>query len=285
MRTKLPGMRGVLPGVIAGLMLLCGARAGTIDFKLVTPTTPEIESAILGAGAQWAKYLDHSGSLEVQVQIVADSSTFLGRSTRFEFLQTQNGYTLYQPSAAFELVTGTDFFGPETPDLRFEIGSAFLDQLWFDPDPINRTGVLPSNRIDAVSAFMREFSRVFARAGYYDASTDTFPSTFGSTFDRNVTRVGNAAFFSGANAVAAFGAPVPLRLGAPYDLGNPGTALENTLMGSAALQPGVRYEISALDVAILADTGLQTLPVPEPGAVALIGLGLAAVLWRRRAHA
>jgi hypothetical protein len=81
-----------------------------------------------------------------------------------------------------------------------------------------------------------------------------------------------------------------LTFGSYVHLGNddpgPGSDLIGDLMNGVTFYTGTRYDISALDAAVLRDVGLSgadTLPAPEPSTFALVltvGLGWAIV--RRR---
>src|SRR5205823_5935513 len=51
-----------------------------------------------------------------------------------------------------------------------------------------------------------------------------------------------------------------------YFLGMPNTPLENDLMNGMDVKPGVRYDLSAVDVAILTDVGWTERKIPKlPG--------------------
>lgn len=100
----------------------------------------------------------------------------------------------------------------------------------------------------------------------------------------------NGVFFSGANAMAAYGGRVPIYSPNPYEDGSSGSHTDdltftggNQLMMNAATVagPGVRT-LSPLELGVLQDLGYSV--IPEPSTYALIfGLaGLAVVVYRRR---
>ena len=64
-----------------------------------------------------------------------------------------------------------------------------------------------------------------------------------------------------------------------YFLGMPGTPLENDLMNGMGLKPGVRYDLSPVDIGILTDVGWIERKIPKlPGD--LNDDGIVSNVWR-----
>ena len=145
------------------------------------------------------------------------------------------------------------------------------NELWFDPSPTSRTGVVPTNRTDARSVFLHEFGHAFAFSGWRDGWTGALPGAYQSAFDALVAP-GSAAggpqlFFTGSSATALYGGPVPLTVGNYGHLGNSSPSqganlIPTDLMNGVAFSRGTRYHVSPLDLAMLVDTGL---PITAPG--------------------
>ena len=70
-----------------------------------------------------------------------------------------------------------------------------------------------------------------------------------------------------------------------WHIGNsvgPGSDLLDDLMNGLYFKRGTRYDVSALDLAMLADMGIALGTVPEPSTVWLLAAGLAGGLGLRR---
>jgi hypothetical protein len=158
------------------------------------------------------------------------------------------------------------------------------NQLWFDPNPAARTAPVAANKTDAMSVFLHEMGHAIAFNGWRDGTVVPQPTANQdqpglldeSTFDKNIQVSSGNVLFYGPEAMARYnGQPVPITLGNPNHLGNsvasglPGSDLIPDLMNGVVFTNGQRYDISALDVAILADSEVPAAlaPVPEPGAV------------------
>jgi hypothetical protein len=194
---------------------------------------------------------------------------------------------IFEQGAAGELRTGIDPNG-DTPDIEFTFGTNYLqNSLWFDPDPVARTAPVPSNRTDAVTVFLHEFGHAFAFNGFRNGTTGELPGAFGSTMDELTNFDGTEFTFFGEAAQTLYGNPVPLTFGNIFHLGNelprPGSDLIPDLMNGVSFLEGTRYDISPLDIAMVADMGVAV--VPEPSSLALLVVGTAGLAlylsWRR----
>jgi hypothetical protein len=245
-----------------------------------------IVSHARAAGNDWARHLAGSASLEVLVQFDPAVPTALGGSVGSAIVGSAGPISIVEQGATSELRTGIDPNGT-TPDVIFILGSSFLtNDLWFDPDPAERTALVPIGAVDAMSIFLHEFGHVFAFNGARDPTTGELPGPFESTFDVFTTFENGSFFFTGPRAVGLYGGPVPLTFGNYKHLGNEppraGGDLVTDLMNGVSFVRGARYDISDLDLAIFADVGVPRITaIPEPSTWALWGLGLTALLLDR----
>jgi hypothetical protein len=145
---------------------------------------------------------------------------------------------------------------------------------------------VPVDRTDAVSLFAHELGHAIAFNGWWDEPQGVTPLAYGSTWDLNTFYDGSMLYFTGAAAMEHYGGWVPVTAGNNWHIGNAagaGSDLMGDLMSGVSLYRGTRYEVSALDLAMLTDMGVTMATVPEPQTALLLATGLAALGgWGRR---
>lgn len=282
----------------AGIEVHFGDPAG-----LYVSQYADIQRVAAAAGQDWMSHflLPASASAAaptISVQInFAPIATATGRSTvASQVGTTALGLRLFEQGAAYEMATGIDPNG-DGYDVEITVGSnGYLQhELWFDPSPLLRQDAVPQDRTDAYSVFLHEFGHAFGFNGWRDGLTGALEGDYLSTFDALVdeqlaSETGHLSF-GGVHAVGLYGAPVPLTQGLYGHLGNwgplAGAELQPDLMNGLYFVRGSRYEISALDLAVLRDLGLPITPdaaataVSEPGSLLLALLALAMLLTAR----
>jgi hypothetical protein len=296
---------GRLTASLAALLAAASAAEAGVNYN-VTINDPggrytgyysAIRSNIKAAGATWSKYVLGSGNIEIAVQF-SGNPTMSGWSSTSAYAGTNGAYSVFEQGVAAELRSGVDPNGT-APDAVIQIGGSYLvNNLWFDPDPIRRIAAVPTNKTDAESAFLHEFAHILGFSGWRDPWSGALPGNYESTFDRGVVAMNGGLYFTGVQARARYGGPVPLTRGNYEHFGNAGGAgagLAGDLMNGIAFYNGQRYWISPLDLAVIADTGMPlasnayanavaprpaALPgpaeVPEPSTLALLAVGAVA---------
>ena len=166
----------------------------------------------------------------------------------------------YEPGTLYEGRTGTDPNGTAS-DITMNFNTAFLQSTgaFFDPSGIARTGSVPTGQTDVITVAAHELGHGLGILSNRLSNGFIAPGDFGTTFDRFVTGTGTNLSFTGTQAQAINGGPVPLTVGSFSHVGN-GATLADDLM-YASLGTGVRKGVSALDAAVLGDQGWIVKPV------------------------
>lgn len=261
--------RCAFAAMFLGLPLIAGGQVQfTVSFDdpggAYSPYYSEIQTDLLGAGAIWSRYLQGNTTVNLSVDF-DNEATASGSSTTTQYVETtDDGINVFAQGAGYKVATGED--PGVNIDGTINIGTSYLqNDLWFDPNPTARTAPVPVDKNDAVSVFLHELGHVFAINGWRDGQTGELPGNYESPFDEDVitqdTPGGTTSFFTGANAEAVYGGPVPLTYGDYPHFGNsdgrPGSDLVNDeLMNGVVFYDGQRYYISPLDLAVFQDVGV-----------------------------
>lgn len=226
---------------------------------------PAIRADALFAGAAWAPYLVGGASLEIQINIAeTPSNTANGTAATNVFVSTSNGVNVFRAGTIAELLSGIDPNGG-TADIIINYDPDFIAQTFFDPNP-SATSAVPADKVDGVRVFEHEIGHALGFNGFLDWTTGQRTGNAISTFDPFVSVVGGVPYFTGPNAQALYGGPVPLTASNLYHLANreglPGNDLINDIMNGVVTQLGKSPGPSAIDLAILKDVGV---PIVQAG--------------------
>lgn len=234
-------------------------------------------------------------SIEVEIGVAA-IPTANGTSVTTAAVGTVGARTIYAQGLAAELVSGIDPNGASPDVHINVGLDYLHDTLWFDPDPTQRSAPMPADRVDAMSVFLHEIGHALVYNGWSDLTTGESPATYASTFDAwtapgapsvfagpnavaawgvppdlttgNNKHWGNAALRPSSPAPMSppaqwrDGMPVPMPMAAPPagarvdGLARAGASLIDQLMNGVVFYYQTRYDISPLDLAVLADTGI-----------------------------
>ena len=225
----------------------------------------------------WSQYIIGMGTLVVALNI---QNTTQGREsggpTSSAQVGTNGGLTVWESSAEYELTTGNHVSGT-TSDITISIDPGYFQYLDLAAG-LTYASQVPSNLYNPIVVFLHELMHGFGMTGYYD-QTGTLAGAYESNFDRLISKTGSGVFFTGANAVAAYGGAVPLTSNSSsgenyYHFGNqqsdrsrtPATVqdpLTDDLMNGIVFFYDYQYPISNLDLAVLKDLGysIRTVPV------------------------
>jgi hypothetical protein len=242
------------------------------------PDNATVFAAVGAALGLWTRHLAGGAAVEVQLELRTDVLRAAGGSVTSGFVRHEQNYTLYEQGLAYEIRTGIDPNGLE-PDVRIQLNPDYLaHELWFDSESVLRSNLADSKQIDAVSVFAHELGHALGFNGWWDEPSGKLPGSYGSTWDQYTRYDGSALFFVGPEAMALYGAAVPITLGNNWHVGNafgPGADLLSDLMNGVAFHHGMRYDVSPLNLAMLDDMGVPLATAPEPQTWALMLMGLA----------
>jgi hypothetical protein len=245
------------------------------------PYHDEIQSTLVSAANEWATKISGAGTIDLEVDFSSTVPTAQTASTvSVPVAMTAGGTEIDEQGVTHEIRTGVDPNGA-APDAMMTIGANYLtNDLWFDPDPLLRNTAdadpIPDGKVDAYSVFLHELVHAFAFNGNRD-TTGVLPASADNvetTFDQYVAADNHGnLFFTGPHAKAIYGGNVPLTFNDAFHVGNavaagndpqrPGANIRDDLMNGVGFLRGHRYNVSALDLAMLTDTGVPiigTLP-------------------------
>jgi hypothetical protein len=220
-----------------------------------------IQASVQAAGGLWDYYIEgFNVDLDVIVRFSDAIARATGRSLASSFVRNNGIYDVYEQGAASEIRTGVDPNGREH-DIELVLNPDYLvRELWFEADPVLRAAPVPADRTDAVSVFMHELGHAFAFNGWMNDFTGVMSDRYQSVYDELIDFRGGSFYFTGSGAARTYGSPVPLSYGNITHLGNlfpgPGSDLIPDLMNGVVFYRGSRYNISPLNIAILADVGI-----------------------------
>jgi RTX calcium-binding nonapeptide repeat (4 copies)/FG-GAP-like repeat len=218
---------------------------------------PQIIADATAAFDEWAQYLaPTAGTITLSIVIDPTVATATGASATSHLVGTKDGLLLYDQGAAYDLLTGND---PD-PTIDIRLNPTVLSQSYWI-DPLDGTPA-PSDKIDLVDVLAHEIGHGLAFNGWTNISTYLLAGNYESQFDSYITVVNGKPYFTGGNAEAVYGGPVPLTVGNVMHVGNAsgaGSSLIDDLMNGVGFQAGKRYAVSPIDVAILSDVGMATI--------------------------
>lgn len=222
-----------------------------------TSQTALLVKNVEAAWAMWAPYLAPSdATIEIDFRLVTDyANRGGGRSVTSVVETVANGDRTAAQGSIYELRTGNDPNGA-TADIEVFFDVDFLAQ-WYFIDPLDGTPT-PSGKNNLVDVIAHELGHALGFNGFSNVTTFAL-GNYASRFDRLIEVKNGLPYFVGEKAVALYGGAVPLTPGNVFHVGNTTTPIASDLMNGLTLRTGIRYEISALDIAILSDMGTATI--------------------------
>lgn len=209
----------------------------------------------------WGAALAGNANIQVTVNVSYSVSNVLASaSPRNEtVLGILEGRTVYESPIAHQLRTGYDSNGSLT-DMNITINAYHLDELFIDGNPYDADFGVPSNRYDFVSMILHQIGVGVGFFTYRDDESGAYASSYKSPIDDRIQFTNGQPYFVGENVNRYYGGGVPLTRGDLSHVGNDsgaGADLWHSMM-SPYHTPGVKFTVTSLERAILADLGVGT---------------------------
>jgi Ca2+-binding RTX toxin-like protein len=213
----------------------------------------------------WGAALAGNASLSVRIEITtaANSGRADGTWGNGQSLGIVNGLAVEQGAPAYELITGFNAAGGE-PDITLRFDPTYLlNELFLDPSPQVRNDT-PIDKTDGLSVLLHEIGHALGFTGYFEEATNTFSGNNATPYDLRLAQVNGQTVFRGPNVAALLGGDVAATDNNYTHYGNTNAFPGNTndpltgLMNGVVFYRGWSYQIGALDLAVLADTGVGT---------------------------
>jgi hypothetical protein len=216
-----------------------------------------------------------------------DGASATGSSDLLDSKTQDGAYEVVKPESFFDAVGQVPPNGPtEPPDITITLNTSLMGSDWFDPTGAARSDPVPASKVDFLSTALHELLHSLGLSYIREQPTSVLPpggttpiavpgqinpytedTAFGTGAD------GQVLYFTGPTAKAEYGGPVPLYsvpTSDPMSISNyshvggssgyPGADLIDLMNATGAA--GTRYNVSNLDLAILADIGYTVLDYP-----------------------
>ncbi|HPX36921.1 MAG TPA: Ig-like domain-containing protein [Mycobacterium sp.] len=261
--------------------------------------TPEAKAALQESADKVAAYIVVSQPITLTFDVTAtdDPSSDTMASTGSDLTSSRSGF--YNTVVQNKILTGMDSNGATADgyiDVNFGTGYAFDD-------------TVGASQYDFESTMMHEMLHAYGFLSYVDEAGynrytqwtkfDSFIGTsagakvinlngykFKTAYNANLTGGNGGLYFLGANAVAAYGGPVPLYTPAPWEAGSSVSHLDDDVFTGAQTQLmnamagtglGIRT-LSTVELGILKDIGYTVNQNPAAASMLFVGL----IFLRRR---
>ncbi len=214
---------------------------------------------INAAFSTWGSVLAGNANIQVNVTVnYSISNTFASALPRNEaYLGVVGGRSLYESAIAHQLRTGHNNNGSLT-DLNITINAYNLDEMYIDPNPYDGSAGLPGNRYDFLSVMIHEIGHGLGFYAYRSDTTGAYYS-YKSVYDDYIQFISGQPYFVGENVSRYYGS-LPLTRNNLSHVGNDSGAGEDlwSAMMAPYIDPGVRFSVTSLEKAMLADMGVGT---------------------------
>ena len=254
--------------LIASISTLAKGAGAEFEVRVEDPESllgerdADFKRTVEAAAEEWAGHLAGEARIDVLVILKPGEGRASCRCPSMVEIGKHGANRLFEPSAIAKL-KGREVNTGGQPDVEITVMGAYLKDLWFDPEPEKREAVIPRDKLDALSLFMHEIAHAIGFNGWLDEKTGKPVSDMVSTYDQRVIFEEGRFYFVGLRAMKVYGGPVPLSTETNnyHHVGLKGVEypemLVDDLMNGVVFQREDRFSITPLDLAILADAGVE----------------------------
>lgn len=220
----------------------------------------QVERIAQAAAATWTASLDGDAVIEVRVTFDGGDGSYIMAAgpVLVQTGETIGGVTVWQAGTIWEIRGHGDPNGASA-DAELLIAPQWLDQLYW-----GYPSAPPANKVDAYDTLLHELGHVLGfihLEEYYTGS-----GNLGTTYDLQTRPRVVGHEYAGADTIAAYGAAVPLA-DTQFAADRSHVGLDD---GAGSLMypyayPGDRHEVTAIELAILADAGMPVGGACESG--------------------
>lgn len=216
-----------------------------------------INKTIVAAGMWLNSFVKGQGSIEITVNFGAPIPTVNGGSlsnlVTGSFAVNGISHPLRQDSALYEMQVGIDV-NASASDAVINVRADPDFYYWFDPT-LTSSFDIPSNKTDGFRIMLHELLHIIGINGWvcYGGTGSDY-----STYDQYVVTQNGRSFFTGSNAVKAFGGFVPItnaHLGDEVSINAGILTGSQTVMSIGSVPNGVRISLDPIVIGVLRDLG------------------------------
>ncbi len=203
------------------------------------------------AMSEWSKALAGTASAQVEIIVYKQDNDYIGFSwpTNEIYVARKDKYQVESP-VTYQLRTGKDVNGSRA-DIEIYFNASRLSDYYIDPNPFDADTSTSPHLLDFYTAALAMVGHGLGVVSYRELTND-----YSSPYDDRIVYINGKPHFSGENVLKYYGSPIPLSDSSLSNLGLSG-GTHNSLF-SSVLSAGLRYPVTSLEKAILADLGVGT---------------------------
>lgn len=203
------------------------------------------------AMAQWSDALAGTASAQVNVYVYNQDSEYIGFAwpTNEIYIARTDKYHVESP-VTYQLRTGKDVNG-SLADIEIYFNASRLSDYYVDPNPYDTDNSVSPYLLDFFTAALALIGHGLGVISYRELT-----QSYSVPYDDHIVSSNGVSSFSGENVLKYYGGTIPLSENSASSFGG-SSDLHHSLF-SSVISAGLRYPITSLEKAVLADLGVGT---------------------------